>query len=79
MKEYQFIYKKSFAQELATIISSANLTFDEINQNRVKEITVDVMNKAGIHFGHPYFNAATMAGIYSGRRIWCRVSNKKGK
>ena len=22
------------------------------------------MNKAGIHFGHPYFNIATMAGIY---------------
>ena len=22
------------------------------------------MNNAGIHFGHPYFNTATMAGIY---------------
>ena len=32
--------------------------------NKVNEITRTVMNKAGIHFGHPYFNIATMAGIY---------------
>ena len=64
MKEYQFIYKKSFTQELADIISSANLTFDESIQNRINEVTANVMNNAGIHFGHPYFNTATMAGIY---------------
>ena len=64
MKEYQFIYKKSFTQELVDIISSANLTFDESIQNRINEVTANVMNNAGIHFGHPYFNTATMAGIY---------------
>lgn len=64
MKEYQFIYKTTFAQDLSDIIAAANLEFDDEIKNKVNEITRTVMNKAGIHFGHPYFNTATMAGIH---------------
>ena len=64
MKEYEFIYKKSFVRELANIISSADLEFDDIVQNEINEITGEVMKNAGIHFGHPYLNVATMAGVY---------------
>ncbi len=64
MKEYQFIYKTSFSQELADIITAANLEFDDEIKNKVNEITRTVMNEAGVHFGHPYFNTATMAGIH---------------
>ena len=71
MKEYQFIYKKSFAQVLSDIIYSANLTFDKKTRTGVNKITVDIMNKAEIHFGHPYFNTATIASIY--RTILKRV------
>lgn len=63
MKEYRFIYNTSFAQELADIITAAHLEFDDKIKDKVNEITRTVMNNAGIHFGHPYFNVATMAGI----------------
>ena len=43
MKEYQFIYKKSFVRELADIISSADLTLDAEIQSKVNEITTDIM------------------------------------
>ncbi|MBQ7343712.1 MAG: hypothetical protein IJW53_02985 [Clostridia bacterium] len=76
MKEYQLIYKKSFVQELADIIVAAKLEFDDEIKNIVNEITCDVMNNAGIHFGHPYYNSATMAGIY--RMTLKRVAEEYG-
>ena len=74
MKEYEFIYKKSFVRELANIISSADLEFDDIVQNEINEITGEVMKNAGIHFGHPYLNVATMAGVY--RMVLKRLAEK---
>ena len=53
-----------------------SLRLDENIQSRVNEITVDVMSEAGIHFGHPYFNTATMAGIY--RMVLKRVAEEYG-
>ena len=76
MKEYQFIYKKSFVRELADIISSADLTLDDEIQSKVNEITTDIMMNAGVHFGHPYFNASTMAGIY--RMVLKRLAEEYG-
>ena len=76
MKEYQFIYKKSFVRELADIISSADLTLDDEIQSKVNEITTDIMKNAGVHFGHPYFNASTMAGIY--RMVLKRLAEEYG-
>lgn len=62
-KEYQFIYKKSFVQEVQDILDAVGLQYDEKIENTIKEIQHEVINDAGIHFGHPYFNTATMAGI----------------
>lgn len=62
-KEYKFIYKKSVVQELEGILASAGLKYDAAVENKIKEILDEVIDGAGIHFGHPYFNAATMAGI----------------
>ena len=76
MKEYEFIYKKSFVRELTNIISSADLEFDDIVQNEINEITGEVMKNAGIHFGHPYLNVATMAGVY--RMVLKRLAEKYG-
>ena len=76
MKEYQFIYKKSFVRELADIISSADLTLDDEIQSKVNEITTDIIKNAGVHFGHPYFNASTMAGVY--RMVLKRLAEEYG-
>lgn len=62
-KEYRFIYKKSFFQEVQDILDTVGLQYDDKVENRIKEIQHEVINEAGIHFGHPYFNTATMAGI----------------
>ena len=64
MKEYQFIYGISFTREFADIVASANLELDDEVKNKLNEITRNVMENAGFHFGHPYFNTATMAGIH---------------
>ena len=63
MKEYQFIYKTSYAKDLADILAAANLEADDQVLGEIKEIIHEEMGKAGVHFGHPYLNTATMAGI----------------
>ena len=76
MKEYQFIYKKGFMQELSDIISSANLIMNDEVQKKVNEIICEVIEGAGVHFGQPYFNAATIAGIY--RMALKRIAEEYG-
>ena len=62
-KEYQFIYKKSVIQEIRGILDAANVSYDEITGEKIKELQREAADSAGVHFGHPYFNTATMAGI----------------
>lgn len=76
MKEYHFIYKASFMQEIMDILITAKIEFDETVQKEIDKIIRTFLNDAGIHFGHPYFNAATMAGIY--RMTLKRFANKHG-
>lgn len=76
MKEYYFIYKVSFMQEIMDILTLAKIDFDQTVQKEIDEIIRSVLNDAGIHFGHPYFNTATMAGIY--RMTLKRFANKYG-
>lgn len=54
-KEYQFIYGKSFKEE----IRERNVK----NFNTVKELIEAEFEKASFHFGQNYFNRATIAGI----------------
>lgn len=64
-KEYAFIYKKNFIQEMVDILAQSN---KEITDEDMKDIilqTIEAVSKeAGMHFGQPYFNTATIAGLY---------------
>ena len=62
-REYQFIYKKSVIQEIRDILDEANVLYDEMTGEKIKQLQREAAETAGIHFGHPYFNTATMAGI----------------
>lgn len=62
-KEYEFIYKKSVFQEIKDILDSVGLEYCDDVENKIQEILEEVSSEAGIHFGHPYYNAATLAGI----------------
>ena len=65
MKEYEFIYKRSVQDELAYILEEAG--YDEVHgsmEEVIKEVVRSTYQKASMHFGQPYFNTATMAGVY---------------
>ena len=64
-REYKFIYGHSIYDELKYIVEeSAN----EWNQDTYMEIWKEkfqcAIERTGLHFGQPYLNTATMAGIY---------------
>ena len=65
MREYEFIYSKSYLQEIKDIFSRAQVS---ITDGKIKalmdSIIQDTYEEAGIHFGQPYFNTATLAGVY---------------
>lgn len=54
MKEYEFIYGKSFEDEIKD---------REVFKWKVDEILAEVFKKTSIHYGHPHLNRATLAGI----------------
>ena len=65
MKEYKFIYHKSFSSEINDILVTAGISKDDNQVNEIiKKNIVSINKKASIHFGQPYFNSATMAGLY---------------
>lgn len=63
-KEYEFIYKKSVSEEIKSIFDKANITDKNIIEEKLKAIREEARNKASKHFGQPYFNTATIAGMY---------------
>lgn len=61
LKEYKFIYGKTVSSELAIIRKFApNIDVDKV----IKEAMKKLKGKASVHFGQPYFNNATIAGLY---------------
>jgi 2-phosphoglycerate kinase len=58
MQEYKFIYKKSLTQELLDF----GLAVEEVNKI-AQTIYEELQAEASIHFGQPYFNTATIAGL----------------
>ncbi|MNI55233.1 HNH endonuclease [compost metagenome] len=62
IKEYEFIYKKSLNEEL----KERNIT----DVNKFSEIFKEQIQQTTFHYGHPYLNAATCAGVI-------RISLKK--
>lgn len=72
-KEYEFIYKKTVVQELEDLGIKEP---DEIKK-KFMEINKKLKHKAGVHFGQPYFNTATVAGLY--RMFLKELANELGK
>ncbi|MDE6584416.1 MAG: HNH endonuclease [Anaeroplasmataceae bacterium] len=63
-KEYEFIYKRSVTEDLKRIFNKANITETNAIVEKLRAVKKEVMEKASIHFGQPYFNTATIAGLY---------------
>lgn len=64
LREYEFIYKKTVEQELRDIF---NRLGSEVNENVFEDLKRNAeaaFAKTSTHFGQPYGNAATTAGIY---------------
>lgn len=55
MKEYEFIYKKSLNEELRERNIDDMELFYKIYNEQIKKTT--------FHYGHPYLNSATLAGV----------------
>lgn len=64
LKEYQFIYGKTVTQEFNDICQQAKISHtDENAKQLLNQYYKEVLKEAGTHFGQPYFNSATLAGI----------------
>ncbi|ENK0837713.1 HNH endonuclease [Clostridium botulinum] len=55
IKEYEFIYNKSLKEEFEV----RNIK----DINKFKEIVTEQIEKTTFHYGHPYLNSATLAGV----------------
>lgn len=73
IKEYEFIYKKSFYSELIDL-GIKNLT---VANELIKSYLPKIQKEAGQHYGHPYMNTATIAGIY--RMIIKKIAKEYNK
>lgn len=54
MKEYKFIYGKTFNEELKE---------RKIDEEKIIKLLQQKMKQTTYHFGHPNLNAATFAGV----------------
>lgn len=72
-KEYEFIYKKSVVQELEDL----GITEPEEIKEKFAYINKELIKEASIHFGQPYFNTTTVAGMY--RMFLKRIAKELGK
>lgn len=67
LKEYEFIYKKPFEQEICDILAQANLPPPSTGQ--LRPYVFSAMNQASVHFDQGLPNTATLAGA-------CRMVRK---
>ena len=64
-KEYQFIYHKKVRQELADLMGRAGIPLDEEKMIALLEVEMrKAIENTSVHFGQPYLNSATIAGMY---------------
>ncbi len=64
MKEYEFIYHSSVQKDIKAIFDSAQILPKDQDFEKVRMYLHESAECAIVHFGHPYLNNATMAGIY---------------
>lgn len=55
VKEFEFLYGKPFEEELKELKINDQKRFEMLFQEEMKKTT--------FHYGHPYLNSATIAGI----------------
>ena len=60
LKEYEFIYKRSFYSELFDLGIKSHTEANEL----IKSYLPEIIKQVGHHCGHPYMNMATIAGAY---------------
>lgn len=72
-KEYEFIYNKSVADELKDL----GITDHREIGKRFNKMINDLKKEASIHFGQPYFNNATVVGLY--RMFIKQIAKELGK
>lgn len=65
MQEYRHIYGSRFLDDFQKIVHSSEKQYSQgqielMLQEKLSHLT----EEAGVHFGQPYFNDATMAGLY---------------
>lgn len=73
MKEYKFIYYKSFYDELDELGVENDKDFEQFMKSAIRE----VFKETSYHFGHPYMNMATCAGMY--RMLLKKIAKRYGK
>lgn len=59
-KEYAFIYKRTVIEELENL----GITDPDEIKDKFTIINKELIKEASIHFGQPYFNTTTIAGLY---------------
>ena len=64
MKEYRFIYGKSVKDELEDIVNAADNSEEIDLEEVIKQTQLRLRDSLSVHFGQPYFNNATIAGMY---------------
>lgn len=65
MKEYQFMYHRTIHQELKGILTCAGIDPDSKEAMEVTQASMQKMRQqASFHFAQPYFNTATIAGLF---------------
>ena len=75
MREYKHMYRKSFSSEINDILECAGVHRSHIDE-LIKENMRIIGNEASNHFGQPYFNASTIAGLY--RMMLKRITKELG-
>lgn len=64
-KEYEFIYKKKLSQEIIDILAQCGKAITDQDVEMVIQQSIrQISQEAGKHFGQPYFNTVTIAGMY---------------
>lgn len=64
MKEYEFLYQRRIEDEVRYFLSEVPIASQDEMGSSMQTALEEVRREAGVHFGQPYLNTATMAGVY---------------
>lgn len=73
LKEYKFIYNRSFYSELFDLEIKSHKEANEL----IKSYLPEIIKQVGHHYGYPCTNTATIAGAY--RMIIKRIAKERNK